>query len=188
MFLGDYNMTEELYNILIDNDVFTHGIGKVDDLQLSQTLWKLNNIIKQGGLYSKESLKQLGIMVTGKFTGNIRMTKEIFVSLFDPTIYTLKDKLLSKKIKQYPIDLNEITFLIDRKVEEDLTSQRNDFDYTEVMVKDMIPSIYFSGIIIPKKNGLLEKVSEILLEYNIDLPIYDSTGKLLNDKPFSNVL
>lgn len=110
IFLGDYGMTEDLYNILIDNDVFTHGIGKVDDLQLPQRLWKFNNIIKQGGLYSKDSLKQLGIVVTGKFAGNIRMTKEIFVSLFDPTIYTLKDKLLSKKIKQYPIDLNEITF------------------------------------------------------------------------------
>lgn len=184
IFLGDYGMTEDLYNILIDNNVFTHGIGKVDDLQLPQTLWKFNNIIKQGGLYSKDSLKQLGIVVTGKFAGNIRMTKEIFVSLFDPTIYTLKDKLLSKKIKQYPIDLNEITFLIDRKVEEDLTSQRNDFDYTEVMVKDKIPNDYFRGIIIPSKEGLLEKISQILLQYDVDLPIYDFFGNLLNDKMY----
>lgn len=52
------------------------------------------------------------------------------------------------------------------------------------MVKDKIPNDYFRGIIIPQKEGLLEKISQILLQYDVDLPIYNFFGNLLNDKMY----
>lgn len=80
-------MGEELYYLLIENNFFTHGIGMIND---NQVLWKFENILKMGGLYSKQKLKNINGEIKGKITGNIRITPEYFVSVFDPSLPMFK--------------------------------------------------------------------------------------------------
>ncbi|MBE6156123.1 MAG: hypothetical protein E7161_00035 [Firmicutes bacterium] len=167
-----------LYDILVSNKCYTHGIGRVSD---KETLRKFSSILELGGLYSKAKLRKMGIIVDGKVSGNIRITNDAFISLFDPSTPGIEKSLLSPKYRlRFPFDTDVIFFMVDSSVESLMNAKRNQFDYTEVNVKDFIPMEYFSGIIIPNDPTLLSNIEEILTEHNLELPIFDFEGNFIN--------
>lgn len=173
-------MNENLYNMLVEGPFFTHSIGKINE---PETIKKLASIIELNGLYSKEKLKNsIPGGVTGKVNGHIRITKEKFISLFDPTSYHLRKKLLSPTYHRFcPLNDQEITFLIDSSVEYLPGAFRNEFDYSELNILDFLSIDYFRGIIIPNNKELMQYIVKILKEKEIKLPIYDTDGNLLSN-------
>ena len=171
-------MEEELYNLLLNENVFTHGIGLDND---PNTLFKLESIITNGGLYSKEQLrKKFGYDITGRVIGNIRFTKDSYISLFDPSLDILMNKILTDKIRELSFKLNDITIMIDKCIESDLRCKKNAFDNSELIVEKHIPIRYFLGIIVPKDSNVLHDVIKLLNNYELNLPVYDTDGFLLN--------
>lgn len=175
---GEVEMEEELYNLLLNENVFTHGIGLDND---PNTLFKLESIITNGGLYSKEQLrKKFGYDITGRVIGNIRFTKDSYISLFDPSLDILMNKILTDKIRELSFKLNDITIMIDKCIESDLRCKKNAFDNSELIVEKHIPIRYFLGIIVPKDSNVLHDVIKLLNKYELNLPVYDTDGFLLN--------
>lgn len=175
---GEVEMEEELYNLLLNENVFTHGIGLDND---PNTLFKLESIITNGGLYSKEQLrKKFGYDITGRVIGNIRFTKDSYISLFDPSLDILMNKILTDKIRELSFKLNDITIMIDKCIESDLRCKKNAFDNSELIVEKHIPIRYFLGIIVPKDSNVLHDVIKLLNNYELNLPVYDTDGFLLN--------
>lgn len=171
-------MEEELYNLLLNENVFTHGIGLDND---PNTLFKLESIITNGGLYSKEQLrKKFGYDITGRVIGNIRFTKDSYISLFDPSLDILTNKILTDKIKELSFKLNDVTIMIDKCIESDLRCKKNAFDNSELIVEKHIPIRYFLGIIVPKESDVFHDVIKLLNKYELNLPVYDTDGFLLN--------
>lgn len=167
-------MKIELYNLLIENHLYTHSIGLVND---KQTFEKLNSIFRLGGLYSKESLRKMGLNVRGKVSGHIRFTKENYVSVFDPTLHSYKKKLLSDKSHHFAHFSNtDIVFMIDEEVELLDEAQRNEFDSSEIIVKNMIPISLVRGIILPNVNLVVKAVRKMLLKYGLEIPLYGYDG------------
>lgn len=176
-------MNPVLYDILVNNHCYTHGIGKANN---KDTLDKFESILKLGGLYSKDKLRKMGIIVEGKVSGNIRITNDSLISLFDPSTPGIEKTLMSSKASlRHPFATDVIFFMIDSSVEELLNGKRNQFDYTEVNIKCSIPIEYFSGIIIPLNQELLLKIENLLKTYNLDLPILDFDGNLINSEIIS---
>lgn len=170
-------MNRELYNIII-NGYFTHSIGKIYD---NDILNKLESIFILGGIYSKDSLRKLGITIEGRVVGNIRMTKDFNVSLFDPSGYNLEKRMLSPRFSTFfPISKEDIIFLVDSSIEFITGAKRHDFDYHEVIVKDKVPFDYIFGIIIPNQEWVKEALWSFLEKYNIDLIVYDFDGNILD--------
>ncbi len=170
-------MSKELYDILIEGNYFTHSIGKIND---KETFKKLESILKLGGLYSKDSLRKMGIQVDGRVAGNIRITKDSYVSLFDPTFPNLEKKLRSAKYSfLFPLGGSEITFLVDFSIELQKNARRSDFDVHEIIVKDTVPFDYLFGIIIPNVEEVIKLVSTLFQQYNIDIPVYDVDGNVI---------
>ncbi len=93
-------MNSSLYEFLINNRFYTHSIGRINE---PDTILKLESIFRLEALYSKDKLRSLGIKIEGKVVGNIRITKEAFVSLFDPTSPALKKRLLSSNYRLFHI-------------------------------------------------------------------------------------
>lgn len=175
---GEVEMEEELYNLLLNENVFTHGIGLDND---PNTLFKLESIITNGGLYSKEQLrKKFGYDITGRVIGNIRFTKDSYISLFDPSLDILMNKILTDKIRELSFKLNDVTIMIDKCIESDLRCKKNAFDNSELIVEKHIPIRYFLGIIVPKDSNVLHDVIKLLNKYELNLPVYDTDGFLLN--------
>lgn len=173
-------MNNVLYDILTSNHCYTHGIGRVSD---TETLKKFASILELKGLYSKAKLRKMGIVVEGKVSGNIRITNDAFISLFDPSTPGIEKSLLSPKFNlRFPFDTDVIFFMVDSSVESLLTAKRNQFDYTEVNVKDFIPIEYFTGIIIPNNLDLLHNVEMLLKNHNLELPIFDFEGNFINSE------
>lgn len=173
-------MNPTLYDVLVNNHCYTHGIGRVTN---KDTLGKLESILKLGGLFSKDKLRKMGIIVEGKVSGNVRITNDSLISLFDPSTPGIEKSLLSSKASlRHPFATDVIFFMIDSSVEELLDGKRNQFDYTEINIKHSIPIEYFSGIIIPPNPELLKAVEKLLTKYNIELPILDFDGKLINSE------
>lgn len=171
-------MNRELYNILINSNSFTHSIGKVYDKDI---LDKLESIIKLGGIYSKDSLRKIGVNVTGRVIGHIRMTKDYYVSPFDPSGYNLEKRMLSVNFsKFFPISVDDILFLIDNSIEFNEGAKRHDFDYHEIIVKDKVPFDYIFGIVIPNLEWIRVAISDLIEKYNIDLIVYDFDGNKLD--------
>lgn len=175
---GEVEMEEELYNLLLNENVFTHGIGLDND---PNTLFKLESIITNGGLYSKEQLrKKFGYDITGRVIGNIRFTKDSYISLFDPSLDILMNKILTDKIRELSFKLNDVTIMIDKCIESDLRCKKNAFDNSELIVEKHIPIRYFLGIIVPKDSNVLHDVIKLLNKYELNLPVYNTDGFLLN--------
>lgn len=175
---GEVEMEEELYNLLLNENVFTHGIGLDND---PNTLFKLESIITNGGLYSKEQLrKKFGYDITGRVIGNIRFTKDSYISLFDPSLDILMNKILTDKIRELSFKLNDVTIMIDKCIESDLRCKKNAFDNSELIVEKHIPIRYFLGIIVPKDSNVFHDVIKLLNKYELNLPVYDTDGFLLN--------
>lgn len=171
-------MNRELYNILIDGNYFTHSIGKIYDKDI---LNKLESIFKLDGIYSKDSLRKLGINIEGRVTGNIRMTKDFNVSLFDPSGYNLERRMLSSKFSNFfPISTEDIIFLVDNSIEFVEGAKRHDFDYHEIIVKDKVPFDYIFGIVIPNLEWVKDALCGFLEKYNLDLIVYDFDGNVLD--------
>lgn len=171
-------MGEELYYLLMENNFFTHGIGMIND---NQILWKFENILKMGGLYSKQKLKKVNGEIKGKVAGNIRITPECFVSVFDPSLPMFKKSLLKGNCKNgLAFNTNDITFLVDSSIEYELPSERSYFDRSEIMVKDCIPIKYLSAIVIPNDKAIFKKLCSIIKKYDVTFPIYDINGNCLN--------
>lgn len=166
-------MNEKLYDLLVDGGVFTHGIGDIKD---DDVISKFESVIKLNGLYSKEKLRKLNYNVTGKVSGYIRNTNERYISLFDPSLGSLRKQLLSDKIKNLPLGLNDITFLIDNSIESDALARRHEIISSELIVKDYLPFDYFIGIVIPNDEKIKKEVINILIQYDIELLVYDIEG------------
>lgn len=173
-------MNRELYNVIIDNNYFTHSIGKIYNQDIFN---KLESIFKLGGLYSKDSLRKLGVNIEGRVSGHIRMTKDTNVSLFDPSGYNLEKKMLSVNFsKFFPISVNDILFLIDNSIEFYDSAKRHEFDYHDIIVKDKVPFDYIFGIVIPNLNQVKDVLAILFERYDIDLIVYDFDGNLLDLK------
>ena len=167
------SMNRELYNILINGNYFTHSIGKIYDKDI---FTKLESILKLGAIYSKDSLRK-----EGRVSGNIRITKDSNVSLFDPSGYNLERRMLSPKFSTFfPISIEDIIFLVDNSVEFYEGAKRSDFDYHEITVKNKVPFDYIFGIIIPNSENVKDIVAELFERYNIDLIVYDFDGNELD--------
>ena len=166
-------MNEKLYDLLVDGGVFTHGIGNINEKDI---ILKFESVIKLNGLYSKEKLKKLNYNVEGKVSGNIRNAAERYISLFDPSRYFLKKQLLSDKIRNLPLGLNDITFLIDNSIETDSLAKRHEIISSELIIKDYLPFDYFIGIVIPKNEEIKNAIIDILKQYDIVLLLYDIDG------------
>lgn len=169
-------MYDRLYDLLFTGYFYTHSIGPAAK---KETINKFESIIKLGGLYSKSKLKDMGINVSGKVNGNIRITKEDSISLFDP--YRVSFEQFLKHQKNYRLDLNDITFLVDTE-SINKRGKRHDFDFTEVVVKDKISIDEIYGILIPDNEEILNQIVKILEESNIDLPIFNIYGEEINIK------
>lgn len=171
-------MNRELYNILINGNYFTHIIGKIYDKDI---FVKLESIFSLGCLYSKDSLREMGINVEGRVAGNIRITKDSNVSLFDPAGFNLQRKMLSPKFSTFfPISTEDIIFLVDNSIEFYKGAKRHDFDFHEIVVKNKVPFDYIFGLVIPNIEQVKEIVSKLLKQYNIDLCVYDYEGNMLD--------
>jgi len=171
-------MNKELYEMIAYGNYFTHSIGSIEK---EDTLEKLDSIFKLNGLYSKSKLRKMNIIVEGMVKGNIRITNDSYISLFDPSGQSIEKRMLSPKLSEYfPIKDTDIMFLIDTSIEYSPNVKRNEFDYHEIIVKDYLPLDYFFGIVVPNDELAINKLDAVLKEYNIDIPIYDYEGKIID--------
>lgn len=169
-------MTEfGLYELLTNNYYFTHSIGMINK---KETFSKFESIMNLKGLYSKEQLRRKNIIVEGMVSGNVRITKDCYISLFDPSVSSFSKKSLFSNY--FPIQQNHIMFLVDSSIEQLDNVKRNDFDYSEVVVKNFLPIDYFKGVVIPSDEEVLKFVSSTMEKHDLDLPIYNYDGVLIN--------
>lgn len=173
-------MNEKLYEVIVSGNYFTHSIGKFYDENI---LFKLESVFKLQGLFSKYKLRSMGIIVEGMINGNIRITKDNYVSLFDPSSVNVEKRIKSLKLNSYfPISCDDVIFLVDNSVEFVSGAKRSDFDWHEVIVKDKIPIDYIFGIVIPNVNEFAPIISSLLDLYGNEMLIYDFEGNLVNFK------
>lgn len=172
-------MNEDLYNFLVENNYLTHGIGEASD---NETYFKFKSIIKNGGLMSKEHLKENGIDVTGKVEG-IRNTSENKISFFDPSPLKIKNRLLSRNYYYFlPFHPNVIFFIIDQSNIK--VSQHPDI-YFEIVEESGFVSIdNFKGIIAPRECA--DYLDRVQNKYGVSLPIYDFDFNIINTLNDSN--
>lgn len=171
-------MNRDLYDIIANGNYFTHSIGKINN---PKTFEKLESIIKLGGLYSKDKLKKMGYDVVGMVSGHIRITKDIYVSLFNMSNPSLAKKVLSPRFSTFfPIDTDEIVFLIDSSILLQDNAKTSEADCNEIIVKEKVPIDYFFGLIIPNNSECIDFVRNLFKTYDIDIPIYDFEGNTLS--------
>lgn len=174
-------MNKELYQIISGGGYFTHSIGKVTN---PQTFLKLQSILSSGGLYSKEKLnKMLPYRIEGMVKGNIRITKECYVSLFDASSPSLEKRMLSPKFNTvFPLDKNDIFFLIDPSIEQDRNCKRSENSWQEIVVRDFVPLEYFRGIVIPNNVQNITEVQKMLQNLELPFPVFDFDGNTVEVK------
>ena len=167
-------MNENLYNYLVENNFLVHGIGEVND---EDTFFKFESILKNGGLMSLKRLKELGINVVGKVVGEVRDTPKSKISLFNPSIPSIKKQLLSNKYYYFlPFHPNVIFFIIDTS---NINAQQHPNIPFEVNVDGFISIDSFKGVIAP--TGYAEYLNDIQNKYDIHLPIYDFDFNITNN-------
>lgn len=168
-------MNENLYNYLLENNFLTHGIGEINE---EETYFKFESIIKNGGLMSKQQLKEKGINVSGKVSGRIRSVSESKICMFNPSIPEFKDRLLSKYYYHYlPFHPNVIFFIIDGTTIK--VKQHPNIPFEMIEETGFISIDNFKGIIAPSECA--EYLNNIQKKYGICLPIYDFDFNITND-------
>lgn len=175
-------MNEKLYDVIVGGNYFTHSIGKIYD---SDILFKLESVFKLQGLFSKDSLRKMGIFVSGIVQGNIRITKDCYVSLFDPAGANIEKRLKSASLSTYfPVSNEDIIFLVDNSIELIEGAKRSEFDWHEIIVKNKVPIDYIFGIVVPDIEQFREILQTLLNQYDHELLIYDFEGNLLKLKNY----
>ena len=148
-------MNENLYKYLCDNKLLLHGIGEITEID---TFEKFVSIFKNGGLLSKERLKEIGINVEGKVSG-YRAVPESVISLFDPALPQFKKTLLSPHCYYFlPFHPNVIFFMIDRSRLNLKPNETTSYEIDEV--DGFIPLSNFVGILSPLE--CINKLQEFL--------------------------
>lgn len=173
-------MNQELYQIISGGGYLTHSIGKVTN---KQTFMKLSSILSLGGLYSKERLnKMLNYQVEGMVRGNGRITKECYVSLFDAASPSLEKRMRSPKFNTFPLDSNEIFFMVDPAILHENNSKRSDTSWHEVVVKNVVPMSFFRGMVVPNSLKTNTEFQKLMTQFELSFPIYDFDGNMLEMK------
>ena len=178
-------MDENLYNFICKEGIFLHGIGEVTE---PQTFFKFKSIIERNGLYSKQKLQNDGINVQGKvLNGGHRDTSEEYISLFDPSVPNIKNRLLSDKCKYFlPFNPDVIFFLISSK---EIKGKRHENIPFEIIVEEgYIPLDSCVGILTPNKEKIVSFIQQVLNANQKNIPIYDfSFTELIRDKKIKSI-
>lgn len=180
-------------------EFYIHQIGAVDNLE---TYKRLQKILKIGSLYSRKKMDELGIDYSSlkpAFSLDIKEGEEYkyytedihydIVSMIDPSNRFLKNAI-NKKIEFDCFNPNFIAFAISKDITPFLVKKEEMHGGAigEVQMKECVNKDFIKGLILPLEDNhsrenmvLLEKVQQLCVECNFELPIYNYEGKCLQN-------
>lgn len=183
-------------------DFYIHQIGNINN---EKTYERLINILKSRIIASRNFLEKNGVQIdyeNSSFKLDIPVGKEWMyysddihknrVSLSDPQTRFIK-KAIERRDHQFItcFDYDYIAFAISRDVPIVSSDYTKGLALGEVQVEDKVDSEYIVGLILPfsieqlqDENNMLivNKISEICVQNDFPLDIYNYEGQLLKNK------